>query len=55
MGFNNARKITVYIMQRNQTDMYLKDVLQSIIGQLSKAGKNSSAKYLYNEEESLKG
>ena len=50
MGFNNARKVTVYIIQRNQTDIYPKGVLHSIIGQLSKAGKISSVKYLYNED-----
>lgn len=55
MGFNNARKITEYTTQGNQTDAYLKSVLCSITGQLSKAGKITSVEYPYSEEGSLNG
>lgn len=55
MGFNNARKITAHIMQRNQTDIQNAFQVHSIIGQLSKAGNINSVKYLYNEEDSLNG
>lgn len=44
IGFTQAVKIIVFIMQRNQTDVSLKHGFHSITGQFFKARKTSSVK-----------